>query len=212
MDVNQVREWLEELIVLRPEYEKFGELLALRGHGADLSGVATVAGSPVENTVVQLEQHRGPLDELDTIAAQWGHLEGDGPTVNFMLGNLARVYQNRIATSEDFETIGVVYRRVVKVVDRPVYGPPCPLHDALPRTRFVDGGYFCSECGLTRSVEELVTLARWTLRRSNPRVTPREAADILGVDENTIRKRITRRKPERTVVNGCYRYNLDDIS
>jgi len=214
-DLDLARQQMEDLIAWWPDLtDHQATLYGLTGHGIDMAGVRTVGSSPVETAVLQTLRTQTLVEELEELAAEWAWRGSqlDGPVLLFLHARLpwasARYPMDHAADliSRAHSTVRVLTGHA----PRPT-GHSCPGCGKDQLLVVEDEMMHCDTCDLTRTPEEILALTRWRLIANQTLVTRKEAAEILGEHENTIRQRIRRRQLEYELVDGTRRYILGDL-
>lgn len=209
--ITLARAQLEEITQLLPEYRDWLDLTGIRGHGLNLAAVSTLTGSPVETALIRRERERAPLDALEEVAAEWGWQTSDGEVTRYLLNRIDKASALGLIISEHLTEIASAHARITRLVIRPTPGPTCPLGPEHTTTQ-TETGYTCRDCDVTRTHDEHAALAAWVARQADILVTRAQAAQLLGLDENTIKQRIRRLDPEYQLIRGVRHYRLDHIA
>lgn len=117
--IEAIKTRLIDIAQLLPEFDtRTRDLLGLHGVSYDLTGVMSGCGdSHVEDSYCQYETNVGILDQLATIAIEWGW-SGDGEPVAWMSLNIERAWKERgIICAEHVEIINRAHATMTRIVN-----------------------------------------------------------------------------------------------
>lgn len=214
MSDDQTRTQLEDVIKWWPLLDDVADsLLGITGHGVDLAGIHTTSGaSATELAVIQLEDIQQISIDLTALAKKMGFRPGlDGTARHYVHANLAWARKN-LAPADYEPTITDTHKAIARLTGH----APRPTNRTCPacgeaQLTIIDTGLHCDTCNETRDPDEIEALTTWRLQNANAHVTRKEAALILGEQENTIKQRIRRRQPDYELINGTRHYTIGDL-
>ena len=172
-------ELLVEIHRLLPEVDALlGASLDASAPPPDLAGVHTGPGRPVEASALRREAMLHPLAELWAIAAEAGRAPTDERSPIAYL----------LAERPDLPPAPL--ERVLRALNallEPV-AKPCPLnHEEGGALEPTPRGYYCPECDIERTEDDLNILRGWIIQQADPLVTRSQASQLLGVPRGTLR-------------------------
>ena len=172
-------ELLVEIYRLLPEVDARRDAsLDASGPPPDLAGVRTGPGNPVEASAYRREALLHPLAELYTIATEAGRAPTDERSpIAYLLAERPDV------PPAPLERV----LRALNALLEPA-AKPCPLnHEEGGNLEPTPRGYYCPQCGIERTEEDLNTLRGWIIKQADPLVTRSQASQLLGVPRGTLR-------------------------
>ncbi len=214
MTTDLTRTLLEDIVQWWPILEDVQESLYHSGSTGrvSLSGVrSSDPDSPPMIAVIRLERIHHIRLHVELLAHEWGWRDGDGPYHLYLFSRWAWASRHMPADHADRVThIHAKLQRLVKEGPLPTdrICPSCG-ESQLMETR--EGQYWCGTCELVREEAELKAVVGWRLIANNAVVTRKDAAQILGESENTIKQRIRRRQSPYEIINGTRHYILGDL-
>lgn len=117
--IEAIKTRLIDIVQLLPDFDtRTRDLLGLHGISYDLTGVMSGCGdSRVEDSYCQYETNVGILDQLATIATEWGW-SGEGEPVAWMSLNIERAWKERgIICAEHAEIINRAHATMTRIAN-----------------------------------------------------------------------------------------------
>lgn len=214
MTDDLTRSQLEEIVAWWPILAEMQEALYAPGSTGrtNASGVrSTNPDSAPMIAVIRLEQIHTLRLHVELLAHEWGWRDGDGPYHLYLFSRWA--WASTHMPAEHADRVTHIHGKLQQITRE---GPlptdrVCPScgESQLMETR--EGQYWCDTCELVRDDSELKALADWRLIANNAPMTRKDAAQILGESENTIKQRIRRRQVPYEIINGTRHYTLGDL-
>lgn len=214
MTADPTRGQLEDIVQWWPLLDELQSAVYSPGSNgrANVSGVrSTDPDSAPMIAVIRLERIHHIRLHVELLAHEWGWRPGDEPYYRYLLARWPWARTHMPADHADRVTnIHSKLQRLVKEGPLPTdrICPSCG-ESQLMETR--EGQYWCGTCELVRDDSELKALVGWRLIANNAAVTRKDAAQILGESENTIKQRIRRRQSPYEIINGTRHYILGDL-
>lgn len=220
MTDDPLRSHVDDIIAWWPILDELQSAAYRPGSSGRTNASGVRSPNPDSSTVIaaiKLEQIHSIRLHVELLAHEWGWRPGNGPHHLYLLARLdwARTH----LPAEHAGRITFIHSKLQTLVRE---GPlpvdrVCPACGSDHLSETVTGQLWCDTCQLVREESELKALTLYRLTTHEATMTPREAAAVLDIPEQTIyswirRGHLTRHNGHINITEAKNHYDRQDKS